>query len=267
MAVFEGGAIGSLQEPQVGEGVSLLAINGSTVFTDNTCEENGGAIQMSGGLDVVFGTEDVEFTGNSAQIGGGAVYLASTEVGPTFAGLTFTGNSAQTGGAAQVIASGYGTSNSGFTSPTTFDACSFTDNTAELSGGAVDSSSGDDRFDNCNFTANVAVVGGALRLAGNDVNIIGCSFDGNAAGTVNGGPAVSNVGQLDVNSLVFRRNYIQCPAGFFVDSYEMQVRTKCVGETTRPCLLVWQQSCPNPRFVARRYVREYNSECNLSSRV
>lgn len=200
--------------------VGSLVMNGSTVFVDNTCDGSGGGIKTSGGVSLAL--QDVVFSGNSAQSRGGALYISNTAFGPTFIGLNFTGNTAHTGGAVYVTASGVA-SDWGDLYPTTFAGCYFADNIAELSGGAIDSSSGDDSIENSYFISNKAVIGGALRLGGNQVSIDYCTFDGNAAGTVGGGPAVSNVGNLYVWNSVFRRNYVECPPGSFVDFYESEV--------------------------------------------
>lgn len=199
--------------------LASLVVNGSTAFLDNTCEGSGGAIKASGAVSLAL--KDVVFAGNSAQSRGGALYISNTAFGPTFVGLTFTGNTAHTGGAVYVTSSGVAVL--GDVNPTTFAGCYFADNIADLSGGAIDSSSGDDSIESSDFISNKAVIGGALRLAGNDVSINYCTFDGNAAGTVDGGPAVSNVGNLYVWNSVFRRNYIECPPGSFVDFYESEV--------------------------------------------
>ncbi|CAM9855851.1 unnamed protein product, partial [Ectocarpus sp. 4 AP-2014] len=218
MATVNGGAIGTALEPVVDGSLASLVVNGSTNFVDNTCEGSGGAIKTSGAVSLAL--EDVVFAGNSAQSRGGALYISNTAFGPTLVGLTFTGNTAHTGGAVYVTASGVAVLGDMY--PTTFAGCYFADNIADLSGGAIDSSSGDDSIESSDFISNKAVIGGALRLAGNDVSINYCTFDGNAAGTLDGGPAISNVGDLYVWNSVFRRNYIECPPGSFVDFYESE---------------------------------------------
>lgn len=221
---FLGGAIGSAQNLELSESAATLLVNGTTVFLDNRCEGSGGAIMLSGALALEFDTEDVVFSGNAALARGGAVHVSNTVIGPAFVSLAFTGNTAMSGGAVYVTSSGQEGIGQQEKYPTTFDKCIFTNNVAGLSGGAIDSSSGDDWIEDSYFSGNKAVIGGALRLAGNDGWLNNCTFVSNAAGTAGGGPAISNVGSLSVYGSFFRRNYIECPPGSYVDSYESEVR-------------------------------------------
>ena len=111
---------------------------------------------------------------------------------------------------------GSGTANNGdIPHPTTFQGCSFVDNVADTSGGAVNSALGQDVFFNSSFIGNRAKVGGALQLAGS-ASLDRCSFKDNVSG-VGGGPAVSNIGSIpSVRNSSFVRNVLSCDQGTFL---------------------------------------------------
>jgi len=144
-------------------------------------------------------------------------------MGPVFHGITFISNSAQVGGGVYLTGSGTSIttvrdqsgSNTQAHNPTTFDGCTFIGNVAEATGGAVDSSAGRDEFRHTMFEKNSAVVGGALRLAG-EASLDNCSFVENVSGSGEG-PAVSNIGFMsNVTSNVFRGNVFSCDLGMFL---------------------------------------------------
>ncbi len=219
-ASADGGVVGShvsdsLYNPQD----SVLFVNGSTVFSNNSCGANGGALALLGSCSVVFGAAaGVGFVNNSAAVEGGAVFLSSNEVGPTFAGISFVSNSAQVGGAVSAFASGNreGTQDS----PTTFDRCLFLDNTAFATGGAVESAAGQEIFVSSVFEGNKAGTGGALRLGG-AAHMYNCSFVENVSGD-GGGAAVSNIGVISsMENISFSGNMYDCQEGTFLDYKEV----------------------------------------------
>lgn len=161
---------------------------------------------------------DVEFYGNTASVAGGAVFLSATGIGPTFNGTRFNSNSAQVGGG--VFSTGTGTAvtttqngdNTYY--PTKFIGCTFVDNVADATGGAINTASGRDTFIDTSFVHNSAGVGGALRLAG-EASLDNCSFVENISDE-DGGPAVSNIGFIsNVSFTSFRENKFVCNVQHF----------------------------------------------------
>ncbi|CAM9259474.1 unnamed protein product, partial [Hapterophycus canaliculatus] len=217
-AVADGGAVGSValdsfHNPRS----STLRINGPTIFFNNTCGANGGALALLGGLFVhVTESMEVNFSSNTANVGG-AVFLSSTSIGPIFPNVNFVSNSAQAGGAVSAERSGSAKQDSDDEqSPVTFYRCRFIGNHAETMGGAVESAAGHDAFTNSTFIGNSAGTGGALRLAGT-ASIEKCKFEEN--GSAEGeGAAVSNIGVIsELDDTVFSGNVFNCQPGWFLD--------------------------------------------------
>ncbi|CAN0100482.1 unnamed protein product, partial [Ectocarpus sp. 8 AP-2014] len=176
-ASVDGGAVGSVASDSVlSPEDSTLSIDGPTAFVNNTSGENGGALALLGGLSISVNTGETSFVDNSADLAGGAVYVSDTAIGPTFSDVIFDSNSAQVGGAVSALGSGNvkGGEDDQLL-PTTFSRCRFTFNRATATGGAVDSASGQDLFEDTVFRGNQAVTGGALRLAGR-ASLGNCSF-------------------------------------------------------------------------------------------
>ena len=211
-ASSDGGAIGF--KPTDSLTSSALVINGTTSFVNNTCGANGGGMAVQGISSVEFETTNITFITNSAKISGGAIFISGSSVGPVVRSTSFIGNTAQVGGG--VYVSGSGTASSGgIPHPMTFEECSFVDNVADTSGGAVNSALGHDVFFNSSFIGNRAKVGGALQLAGS-ASLDRCSFKDNVSG-VGGGPAVSNIGSISgVSNSSFVRNVFSCELGTFL---------------------------------------------------
>ena len=176
---------------------SKISLKGDTIFANNTCGGKGGGMALVQSLTVFFDTKNTTFLHNSAGVSGGAVYLEGIGIGTHFRHVEFRGNVAPSGGG--VHATGSGTTatlinNTQHNNPTTFDGCSFVDNLAFATGGAVDSASGQDVFLDTLFKGNTAKVGGALRLAGAS-SISNCSFNDNIS-EFGEGPAVHNLGYM-----------------------------------------------------------------------
>ncbi len=169
------------------EGFENSEFTGCT-FTGNTANGNGGAIcHDSGGATVT----DCEFIGNTATIGGAAVYCTVTS---TYINCLFQGNSAEVGGAVRET----GTASD-------FINCVFLENEADWGGAAE--CRGEPTFTNSIFIDNVAINdGGAVRVRINaEVNLVGCLFEGNAAGA-NGGAVVSVSGEAFVTNCTIVAN-------------------------------------------------------------
>ncbi|CAM9843134.1 unnamed protein product [Ascophyllum nodosum] len=171
----EGGAIGSypLDATADAELMSFLSIAGPTTFVENTCERDGGAMSLTGGLSVEFDfTVNITFWHNSARASGGAVFMSGTDVGLIIPGVSFVSNSAQLGGAVYTTSSGnakVGFDGVAVPNPTIFYKCSFVGNTAVATGGAIQSAAGEDFITETTFVGNTARVGGALFLAGTSI--------------------------------------------------------------------------------------------------
>lgn len=218
VAKLDGGAIGSVASNTLSSPKdSSLSITGRTTFFDNAAQANGGALALLGGLSVSFsGFADIEFVNNTADVGG-AIYLSSTVVGPTFSGVSFVSNSAQVGGAVSAVRSGsLKAPDDTQASPVTFNGCLFVGNKAESLGGAVRSAAGHDTFTRSVFRGNSAGTGGALRLEGM-ASIDGCQFEENASGAGEGA-AVSNIGEIDnLKDISFSGNMFDCQPNTYLE--------------------------------------------------
>ncbi|CAN0508386.1 unnamed protein product, partial [Scytosiphon promiscuus] len=165
-AKVSGGAVVSALDSAMDDVAASISVNGSVLFFNNSCQNYGGAIMVSGPVSLAFWSEDVQFEGNTAELAGGAVCLTGIGTGPTFRRANFASNSAQIGGAVYSTGSGTLISITGEEYPVTYVDCTFTGNTATASGGAVESAAGKDFFTNSTFVSNLAGQGGAMTLAG-----------------------------------------------------------------------------------------------------
>ncbi|CAM9398277.1 unnamed protein product, partial [Ascophyllum nodosum] len=194
-------------------------------FSNNNANKSGGALEIVTSCSAVW-TAPSYFSGNifsanSARSDGGAVYASKDST--VFWGMTarFINNRAENGGAIFVTDGN---------NPTTFDGCSFVDNSASATGGAVDSASGQDVFLDTVFKGNRARVGGALRLAGTS-SISNCSFNDNIS-EFGEGPAVHNLGYMsNLTRNHFEGNIFNCESGMFLDLNESDdiFKTVCNG--------------------------------------
>ena len=223
IAGADGGVVGSTGNPLD----SVLMINATTTFSNNSCGASGGALALRGGLSLEIGNVEVSFVNNTAALSGGAVFLSGTELGPVFPGVLFKSNSAQVGGAVSSLASGNSESHS--RGPTTFERCHFIGNVAEAMGGAIKSAAGQDLISEGVFEGNRAGTGGALRLAGT-AYLANCSFVENVSYN-DEGAAVSNIGTLfRVENTSFGGNTFSCPLGMFLGSNEVTLGVCAYGE-------------------------------------
>ena len=229
-ARLNGGAVGSRAlDPELSslgrrevelDEISSITFKNATTFFNNTCEVNGGGMALVQSLVVLFNSRNIVFINNSAGLSGGAVFVAAAGIGPVFRNVTFIENSAEIGGG--VLASGSGTMvtvdiyNIQVENPTTFDGCTFVGNVAFETGGAVDSASGKDAFIGTVFERNSALLGGALRLAG-EASVDNCSFIDNVS-QPGGGPAVFNVGTMSTDAgIYFNGNVFSCENQTFLN--------------------------------------------------
>ena len=223
-AELSGGAAGSrvfsLKGYYTNTKVSDITIKGATSFVGNACGSSGGAIAFFGMLAVFLESDETVFSRNTAVFSGGAVYVAGTAIGPVFREVIFEGNFAAIGGGVRATGSGTAITmdekNKQVLNPLTFEGCTFVDNFASGTGGAVDSASGQDVFDFSLFKGNKARVGGALRLGGK-ASVTNCSFVDNVS-NLGEGPAVSNIGYIsNVATSYFRDNAFNCESQTFLD--------------------------------------------------
>ena len=85
---------------------SSLILAGPTIFLNDTCETNGGAVGLIGDVVVTLETTDITFSGNRAAVAGGAIYICGNDLGPEFIGVKFLFNHAQHGGGVHSTGSG-----------------------------------------------------------------------------------------------------------------------------------------------------------------
>ena len=202
------------------EGSSSISLSRDTFFIKNNAY-SGGALVTASELTIVDDA-NATFLQNSADVYGGAVYISSIEVGPVFYGAHFAYNHAQVGGAVYAVTSGTTVTRyaSEGKNSTTFKNCTFTNNEAYATGGAVSCAAGRDLFVNSKFVGNVAGSGGALQLAG-ATSIFNCVFERNIADSA-GGPAVSNIGYIsNVTNSVLSGNVLRCEEGRFLHFAEV----------------------------------------------
>lgn len=219
-AEIEGGAIGSaiLDASADREQISYLYIAGTMRYVNNFSRRNGGAISLTGGLSLEVGpTANVTFQRNKASAAGGAVFISGADIGPKFLRVSFISNSAQLGGAVYATSSGNAKidlNGQETLNPTIYESCSFVDNVAVATGGAIQSAAGQDYIIHTSFTKNSAGVGGALFLGGTS-NFMNCSFIDNVSDE-GGGPVVSNIGYVEsMQNSSFAGNDYGCSLGTF----------------------------------------------------
>ena len=207
---------------------SNLVFNSSISFVNNSAGANGGGMAHLGTLPVLFNATSVTFYGNVANVAGGGVYLNNMAKGPTFNEITFDSNSAKMGGG--MYATGSGTFSERGSSgqkviyyPVTIIGCTFVNNVAEVSGGAVITASGRYKFLETSFVLNLASVGGALRLTG-EAFLDACSFVENISDP-DEGPAVSNLGIIsNFSAGYFKDNKYVCGIHTFLSFTEVCVQ-------------------------------------------
>lgn len=163
-AIFDGEGIGAT------EGNLEFSVNSTTIFMNNTCGGNGGAIYLSNIDFVVDGS--MSFLYNSAESSGGALYASQLYIGPSLTGVTNLGNTAESGCAVFFSAVGkksllYSDSEGAeYYYASKFNVCRFDSNWASWSGGAIHSAFGSDLVWNTTFVENSADIGGGMRVSG-----------------------------------------------------------------------------------------------------
>ena len=197
---------------------SPFVLAGSTVFENNICEANGGALSLIGGVLIQLETTDIIFLGNRAAIAGGAIFMWGNHLGLYFIGMKFFSKFAPYGGGVYSTGSGnalYGLDSEQRSNPVVFVGCSFVDNQAVATGGAIHSAAGQDLVINTTFSGNTASEGGALNLAGT-TRLVNCSFVENISDEGRG-PVVANNGYMNgISNCSFHSNAFSCQRGEFL---------------------------------------------------
>ena len=189
-----GGAVSVLAEISTSDRGPTFVLAGHSVFENNICERNGGALGLIGGVLIKLETTEIIFSGNRAAIAGGAIFTWGNDLGPYFTGVRFFSNFAPHGGGVYSTGSGnalVGLDSEQRSNPVVFIGCSFVDNQAVATGGAIHSAAGQDLVINTTFSGNTASEGGALNLAGTS-SLVNCSFVENISDEGRG-PVVANI--------------------------------------------------------------------------
>lgn len=87
----DGGAVAST----VDDSSPRAYFDGAVSFLNNTCGGSGGALALFGNMDFELGENTSDFSGNSAALFGGAIYLSAATVGHQLVHARFTENQAQ----------------------------------------------------------------------------------------------------------------------------------------------------------------------------
>lgn len=189
---------GGFQNHTIGNsgGGGLFALNSdvtirNSVFSNNTANtsqtEDGGAISFWGAKALTI--SDCTFTNNTANGGGGAVFLKKGSK-LYLSGSNFTSNTAQTAGAIQ-----FGDKTVGVN----IEKCVFSENKASGTAGALYvSTTADINVTNCTFDHNNAgTTAGAISVYGGKATIAGTTIKNNESATY-GGAIYALVGTVNI---------------------------------------------------------------------
>ena len=139
-------------------------------------------------------------------------------LGPHFVGVNVFSNFASHGGDVYSAGSGnalHGLDSEQRSNPVVFVGCSFVDNQAIATGGAIHSAAGQDLVINTTFSGNMPSEGGALSLAGT-TGLVNCSFLENISGEERG-PVIANIGHMSgISNCSFHSNAFSCQRGEFL---------------------------------------------------
>ncbi len=168
-------------------------------FTIRNCNgDYGGAVRCQGASPTI---RYCMFSSNSVPSGGGALH-ANSSSSPTVEFCIFTGNSAQFGGAICMDGAGGRVRNCSFTgnsaagwggavflsgiAETTFEDCTFTENTSTQYGAGVYSLDAESTFERCTFVGNETSYGGGVYLQSdyNPPHFTRCTFADNEGGGI-----------------------------------------------------------------------------------
>lgn len=183
----------------IGTGSTLTVRN---VTIRNGRESSGGAIENNGTLVL----ENVDLTGNSTTLRGGAIHNNAGTV--TLQTVNMTNN--ETRDVAPGGGNSIGGALSSYGGTITIVASQIANNTAAAEGGAIDARSSTIYVSNTAFSQNSATAGGAVRLFSGNVTFTNTTFNGDHA-TSFGGAIASNYASLTINGGSFTGNYLAPP--------------------------------------------------------
>ena len=207
-------------------GNGTISFEGNIAQAVNASDEsNGGALHFEGVGNVTF--ENVNFSENSSNTRGGAIYNGDSNITITGTG-TFENNSSGSGGAI------YSLDTTGNTVTTTGTNSSFTENTASKNGGAVANFGGTVNVgENNSFTGNETAVNGGAIYNSNYTNTGSVNIDGGTTFTDNSaqnGGAIYNSGSITMDTsngdITFSGNTASSGSDLYLDGSNSIVTIK-----------------------------------------
>ena len=168
-------------------------------FQANYADYAGGALFIPSG-DSKTTIKDCDFVNNCVQSDGGAVSIGGEDA--RLEGCSFTANYALNWGGAIILYSGN----------TEIQRCNFMANSAGDRGGAIFSFRENTKMHSCNFESNGAAHAGAVYLRGGVADIVGSTFEGNAAAG-SGGAIMALDATHNCRNCVFTRNSADSDGG------------------------------------------------------
>ena len=205
-AISNGGAIYIRQAQNIE--IANSEFTGNKVGQLTEYNKYGGAIMINGlsiseNSGITYAIHDTVFEHNEASTGG-AIYVGSSHV--AFNNLTFNENKANSGGAMSV------SSGANLGLGVNIYNSTFTGNTANDNGGAIDAS-GSLVVDNGTFTQNSANSGGAMVVSGDEpIFIRNSTFKENNAETL-GGAVYARSPMLEIHDSKFENNHASTRGG------------------------------------------------------
>lgn len=207
-----------------------FSVQGST-FTQNTADENGGAIYASaeGTSGISVEVRDSQFTLNSVrETSAGAVRVFNADP-LTFEDCSFDQNATQFGGTAVVV----------WNNDPTFRRCAFRDNTGPFGSGAINGAFLDSILvEGCSFVGNTTRSGAAMSLSGSSsglptAEILDSTFLGNRATSLSAGAISLFEFETDMVNCLLAGNESGADGGAVtvVNSALTMINTTSVGNT------------------------------------
>lgn len=166
----------------------------------------GGAMYISGSSPFV---EDVLFSGNQADNGGGAIFAGAGSA-PAFKDCTFYQNATASSGGAVLVKE----------ASISFESCEMTYNQSNYAGGAVYAHAGQISLIDSHLNQNTAPQrGGAVALYLGELIIQNSHLEGNKSG-YDGGAVHAHTASVDLQDTLFKSNKAQTGSGGALHAYE-----------------------------------------------
>ena len=194
---------------------STVAIGNGSAFISNTVLSNGGAVIIYNGYLHISDSMFSKNIGNS----GGAVFISGGSC--HIVGSTFRDNTAANGGALYLTEgsmNGLGSVPEGSFS---ISDSNFSNNTAEIGGGVIQSNGGWVYIADSSYSDNMAQLGGVLCLSGGSTYIANSMYSNNIAG--NGGVIFKFSGSLHVVDSTFVNNTARGAGGVLYSSGSLMI--------------------------------------------